>query len=150
MSFAGNGNFDSGNCASVGPSVTCLLVFFSNLYSPKRLFSVCSKRCFASWLSAELQWGFLNLEPDRRTEGHFWLFSILLSSGQEYAFEHYKIHENQWSWNCRVSRQKNEHLTVFFYSILSNPLHKMNFLGGARGCIRLIPQSTLLKSVSKK
>ena len=84
------------------------------------------------------------------SEGHFWLFSILLSSGKEYAFEHYKIHEKQECWNCRVSRQKNELLEVFFYSILSNPLHKMNFLGGARGSKRLISQNPLLKIVSKK
>ena len=39
---------------------------------------------------------------------------------------------------------------VFFYSILSNPLNKMNFLGGARGSKRLISQNPLLKIVSKK
>ena len=39
---------------------------------------------------------------------------------------------------------------VFFYSILSNPLHKMNFLGGARGSKRLISQNPLLIIISKK
>ena len=31
----------------------------------------------------------------QRLEGHFQLFSILLSSGEEYALEHCKIHEKQ-------------------------------------------------------
>ena len=38
----------------------------------------------------------------------------------------------------------------FVCIFLSNPLHKMNFLGGARGSKRLIFQNTLLKIVSKK
>jgi hypothetical protein len=38
----------------------------------------------------------------------------------------------------------------FVWIFLSNPLHKMNFSGGARGSKRLIFQNTLLKIVSKK
>ena len=38
----------------------------------------------------------------------------------------------------------------FVWIFLSNPLHKMNFLGGARGSKRLISQNPLLKIVSKK
>jgi hypothetical protein len=38
----------------------------------------------------------------------------------------------------------------FVWNFLSNPLHKMNFLGGARGSKRLISQNLLLKIVSKK
>jgi phage terminase large subunit len=37
-----------------------------------------------------------------------------------------------------------------FWEFLSNPVSKMNFLGGGRGSERLISQNTLLKIVSKK
>jgi hypothetical protein len=37
-----------------------------------------------------------------------------------------------------------------FWEFLSNPVGKMNFLGGDRGSERLISQNTLLKIISKK
>ena len=37
-----------------------------------------------------------------------------------------------------------------FWEFLSNPVSKMNFLGGDRGSERLISQNTLLKIISKK
>ena len=63
----------------------------------------------------------------------FWFFMARI--------KHWDIELDNWKaleLDLKISKAKKELLVRFFWIFLSNPLHKMNFLGGARESKRLI------------